>query len=279
MRSLVLTLIFVSISNAQFGNVQVTLDAQRLKENDRRTTSTLANEVVSFFKVTPWDEEFRDLKIPLNVQIIFEGVADKGSERLYSAQCLFSTGIDQRYFAKLIQFPYAMGQSVVFSPVIFEPLASALEFYGYIVMAGEADTYEQFGGTRFYERAREIALRGLSSQYRRGWSERLELVNLMTKYRETRLAKFHFYDAMAYIDEENLEGANEAFKKMMKNLEDTFFKFPREHYSIIFLTGHAEELSKLPTSISSKKMMLKKLSELDPDNKAKYQLGLDTKSR
>ena len=172
-----------------------------------------------------------------------------------------------------------MGQSVVFSPVIFEPLASALEFYGLIVMAGEADTYEQVGGTRFYERAREIALRGLSSQYRRGWSERLELVNLMTKYRETRLAKFHFYDAMAYIDEENLEGANEAFKEMMKNLEDTFFKFPREHYSIIFLTGHAEELSKLPASISSKKMMLKKLSELDPDNKAKYQLGLDTNSR
>ena len=150
MRSLVLTLIFVSLSNAQFGNVQVTLDAQRLKENDRRTTSTLANEVTNFFKVTPWDEEFSDLKVQLNIQIIFEGVADKGSERLYSTQCLFSTGIDQRYFAKLIQFPYAMGQSVVFSPVIFEPLASALEFYGYIVMAGEADTYEQFGGTRFW---------------------------------------------------------------------------------------------------------------------------------
>ena len=168
---------------------------------------------------------------------------------------------------------------MVFSPVIFEPLASALEFYGYLVIAGETDTYEKFGGTRFYERAREIALRGLSSQYRRGWSERLELVNLMTKYRQTRLAKFHFYDAMAYIDEGELNSADEAFKEMMKNLEGTFTQFPREHYSIIFLTGHAEDLSKLPTGVSSKKKMLKRLSELDPDNKKKYQSGLDTKSR
>ena len=65
----------------------------------------------------------------------------------------------------------------------------------------------------------------------------------------------------------------------MKNLEVTFTQFPREHYSIIFLTGHAEDLSKLPTGVSSKKKMLKRLSELDPDNKKKYQSGLDTKSR
>ena len=278
-RLVILALFSISSLNAQFANVRVTVDQMRLKESDRRATSTLANEVINLFKLTRWDEEYGDLDISLNVQFIFEGVADKGSEHLYSAQCLFSTGVDQRYFAKGIQFPYVMGQTVVPSPVVFEPLASAMEFYAYIVLAGEADTYEQFGGTRFYEKAREIALRGMSSQYRLGWRDRTELVDLLTKYRESRLAKFHFYDAMAYIEEGDPDGADTALKEMMKNLEMTFSKYPREHYTIIFLTGHAEALSRLPDGISSKKTILNKLSQLDPDNKAKYQLGLGDKSR
>ncbi|MEE2876810.1 MAG: DUF4835 family protein [Candidatus Neomarinimicrobiota bacterium] len=275
----IITAVSLSWLNAQFMDVRVTIDDMRLKENGRRATSTLANEVTNLFKLTRWDEEYGDLKISLNVQFIFEGVADKGSEHLYSAQCLISTGIDQRYFSKGIQFPYVRGQSIVPSPVVFDPLASAMEFYAYIVLAGEADTYEQFGGTRFYEKAREVALRGLSSQYRLGWRNRTELVDLLTKYRESRLAKFHYYDAMAYIEEGDITGADTALKKMMKNLEETFSKYPREHYTVIFLSGHAEELSRLPKSISSKKTILKKLSQLDPDNKAKYQLGLGDKSR
>ena len=275
----IITTLSISWLNGQFTDVQVTVDVMRLKESDRRVTSTLADEATNLFKLTRWDEEYGDLEISLNLQFIFEGVADKGSEHLYSAKCLISTGIDQRYFSKGIQFPYVMGQTLVPSQVIFEPLASALEFYAYIVLAGEADTYEQFGGTRFYEKAREIALRGLSSQYRIGWKDRTELVDLLTKYRETRLARFHFYDAMTYIEEGDFGGADTALQEMMKNLEGTFSKYPREHYTVIFLTGHAEGLSRLPNGISSKKMILNRLSQLDPDNKVKYQRGLGDKSR
>ena len=275
----IITILSISLLNGQFKDVRFTVDAMRLKESDRRATSTLANEATNLFKLTRWDEEYSDLEISLNVQLIFEGVADKGSEHLYSAQCLISTGIDQRYFSKGIQFPYVIGQTLVPSQAIFEPLASALEFYAYTVIAGEADTYEKFGGTRFYEKARDIALRGLSSQYRIGWKDRTELVDLITKYRETRLAKFHFYDAMAYIEEGDLDEADTALQEMMKNLEGTFSKYPREHYTVIFLTGQADALSRLPDTISSKKMVLNRLSQLDPDNKVKYQRGLSDKSR
>ena len=61
------------------------------------------------------------------------------------------------------------------------------------------------------------------------------MVDLLTKYRETRLAKFHFYDAMVFIEENNLEGADIALNEMLKNFEETFSKYPSEHYSFIFL--------------------------------------------
>ena len=162
---------------AQFGTVTVSVDDGQLKENDRRVTQGIDEQIQYFFVSTVWDDEYSDLEIPLTVHLFFQSVADKGGQRLYGVQCLFTNGSDQRYFAKSVQFPYSQGQGVSYSPVIFEPLASFLEFYGVIILAGEADTYNILGGTRFYERAREIALRGMSSQYTRGWRQRSEVVN------------------------------------------------------------------------------------------------------
>ena len=118
----IITALSISWLNGQFTDVRVTVDVMRLKERDRRATSTLANEATNLFKLTRWDEEYGNLEISLNLQFIFEGVADKGSEHLYSAQCLISTGIDQRYFSKGIQFPYVMGQTLVPSPLSYTHL-------------------------------------------------------------------------------------------------------------------------------------------------------------
>tara|TARA_A100001011_G_scaffold52911_1_gene51162 strand:- start:720 stop:1586 length:867 start_codon:yes stop_codon:yes gene_type:complete len=257
--------------NAQFKSVKITIDNQRLKEGDKQITSNINESIKNFFLLTNWGDEIQDLQIPLDIQVLFEGIADKGSERLFSAQLLFNTGIDQRYFSKTIQFPYSFGQNINYSPVIFEPLSSALEFYGSTIIAGELDTYEKFGGTSFYEKSREIAMRGMSSQYRRGWSDRLELIDLLTKYRDSRLAKFNFYDGMAYIEENDYDGAELAFSEMINNLNKTFKRFPREHYTTIFLKGHIEDFINLNDEFQYKKIILNKLLIFDPDNLKKYQ--------
>lgn len=257
--------------NAQFKTVKITIDNQRLKEGDKQITSNINESIRNFFLLTNWGDEIQDLQIPLDIQVLFEGIADKGSERLFSAQLLFNTGIDQRYFSKTIQFPYSFGQNINYSPVIFEPLSSALEFYGSTIIAGELDTYEKFGGTSFYEKSREIAMRGMSSQYRRGWSDRLELIDLLTKYRDSRLAKFNFYDGMAYIEENDYDGAELAFSEMINNLNKTFKRFPREHYTTIFLKGHIEDFINLNDEFQYKKIILNKLLIFDPDNLKKYQ--------
>lgn len=267
---IVYSFIFTNL-NAQFKNVNIKIDNQRLKESDKQITSNINESIKNFFLLTNWGDEIHDLAIPLDIQVLFEGIADKGSERLFSAQFLFNTGIDQRYFSKTIQFPYSFGQNINYSPVIFEPLSSALEFYGSTIIAGELDTYEKFGGTSFYEKSREIAMRGMSSQYKRGWSDRLELIDLLTKFRDSRLAKFNFYDGMAYIEENDFNGAQIAFTNMINNLNKTFNRYPREHYTTIFLKGHVEDFINLNNEFHFKKTILEKLVVFDPDNSKKYQ--------
>ena len=264
---------------AQFGTVTVSVDDGQLKENDRRVTQGIDEQIQYFFVSTVWDDEYSDLEIPLTVHLFFQSVADKGGQRLYGVQCLFTNGSDQRYFAKSVQFPYSQGQGVSYSPVIFEPLASFLEFYGVIILAGEADTYNILGGTRFYERAREIALRGMSSQYTRGWRQRSEVVNIISKNKPLRIAKFHFYDGVAYLNEGDPTEAAAAFDKMLDNLEENYRQAPREHYSSIFLDAHARDLVLLPPYLPNRNKILKVMLELDPDNEDSYRQGLGIKSR
>ena len=264
---------------AQFVTVSISVDDSQMKENDRRVTQGIDEQIQYFFESTVWDDEYSDLEIPLTVQLFFQSVADKGGQRLYGVQCLFTNGSDQRYFAKSAQFPYSQGQGVSYSPVIFDPLASFLEFYGVLILAGEADTYDILGGTRFYERARDIALRGMSSQYSRGWRQRSEVVNIISKNKHLRTAKYHFFNGLAYLDEDDPVNASTSFDKMLDNLKENYRQAPREHYSSIFLDAHARDLASLPPYLPNRKKVIKTMISLDPDNEETYRQGLGIKSR
>lgn len=268
----------VSFVSGQFGDVEISLDTQWLKETDRVVVEAIPEQLKIFFATTPWDEEYADLAIPLSIQMIFESAADKGGERLYTAQCSFAAALDQRYFARGIQFRYAEGQIVAYSPVIFEPLASTMEYYGYIILAGEADTYHRFGGSRFYERGRDLALEGERSFYPRGWSDRIDLVDQLTKNRGLRLVRFFFYEMDALVGEKKFAAADTALAQMIKNLELTFTTFPREYYTMIFLNGHAHEFCDLPLQLKNRERLLRLLIEMDPANKETYEEALEVKS-
>ena len=64
-------ILLVSLLNAQFSKVDVTMDDRLLKNDDRQILINLKNEVSRFFINNKWDEEWTDLEIKLNIQIIF----------------------------------------------------------------------------------------------------------------------------------------------------------------------------------------------------------------
>ena len=148
--------------------MEVTFDDRLLRNSDRHELLPLITGVKHFFEDTEWDDEYADLQIPLHIQLIFDGTSEKGSEKIYLAQALFSNGVDQRYFDKSFNFTQKELGSLYYDAVIFQPLSSFLAYYANLILAGEADTYQVDGGNKFYEVARSIALRASSSDYTRG---------------------------------------------------------------------------------------------------------------
>ncbi len=272
-RYIILSALLVTCINAQFIKVDVTMDDRLLKNDDRQVLLPLKNEIERFFINTTWDEDWNDLRIELNVQVIFQGTATKNGKETFLAQVLFSTKTDQRFFDNSLQFYFNPGGSLYYDPVMFEPLPSFLSFYGNMILAGEIDTYQPNEGSKQYELARSIALRGSASNFSMGWSKRIRLTDDMSTNYGLRKARYAYYYGLELFEDGEIEESIKQFKKMIVGIDEVYDRMPREHYTLYFLKSHATEITQI-LQILRQTTMIQDLIELDPSNKDIYSKGL-----
>ena len=175
-----LILILVSRLNAQFKEANITFDDRLLRDDEKSSLFNLKSAMQRFYVDTAWNDEYRDLELKLNIQIIFEGNANTGSSESFLIQSLFSNNQDLHFFDKGSQFSLSQNSSLYYDSVYYDPLSSLLGFYGNIILGAELDTWSSLGGSQHYEKARSIAVRASASNFSRGWEQRLLLINLLT---------------------------------------------------------------------------------------------------
>ena len=276
--SFIITIIYTNILFGQFLSVNVTLDDRLLRSDEKHELINLKNDITNFFVNTIWDDRFNDLDIKLYVQIIFEGVTQKGSETIYNCQALFSNGQDLRYFDKSVQFFYNSGSSLYYDPVLFEPITGFLAYYAYLILAGEIDTYEFNGGNESLELARDIALRGSSSDYKKGWGFRITLVDNLNRNMGLRKARLAWYISLDLFKDGNVDEVLKELNIMLDGLEQSFQDIGRDSHTQFFLKIQSEEIAHL-LKILGQRELLEDMKNLDPDRRDVYQESIDSISK
>ena len=274
-------IIIIMLSNralSQFSSVEITVDDRLLRSEEKRDIMNLRNDIERFFLTTTWDDSYSDLKIPIYIQIVFEGVTEKGNESIYNCQILFSNGGDLRYFDKSTQFYYNSGNSLYYDPVLFEPLSGLLAFYAQLILAGEIDTYEYNGGNGSFEYARDISLRGSASDYKKGWGSRITLVDNISRNIGLRKARLAWYIAMDLFKDGDMDNTIKELKVMLDGIEQSFRDIGRDNHTQYFLKVQSSKIAKM-LSMLGRKEMLKDMKELDPDRRDVYQAELDSISK
>ena len=269
---------FINKVFGQFASVEITLDDRLLRSEEKQEILNLKNDIKRFFLTTTWNDSYSDLEIPLYIQIIFEGVTEKGNESIYNCQVLFSNGGDLRYFDKSVQFYYNSGSSLYYDPVLFEPLTGFLAYYAHLLLAGEIDTYEFNGGNSSFELARDIALRGSASEYKKGWGSRVTLVDNLNRNMGLRKARLAWYIAMDLFKEGNMDGVLEEVNTMLDGLEQSYRDLGRDNHTQYFLKVQSNKIAEI-LSMLGRTELLKDMKELDPDRRDVYQSALDSISR
>ena len=270
-----LIIIYTNILFGQFYSVDVTIDDRLLRSEQKHDINNLKNDVNNFFQNTVWDDNYSDLDINLYVQIIFEGVTQKGNETIYNCQALFSNGGDLRYFDKSVQFYYNSGSSLYYDPVLFEPITGFLAYYAHLILAGEIDTYEFNGGNGSLEMARDIALRGSSSEYKKGWGSRITLVDNLNRNMGLRKARLAWYIALDLFKNGNMDEALQELNIMLDGLEDSFQDVGRDSHTQYFLKVKSEKIADILKKLGQIDL-LKDMKNLDPDRMDFYQESIDS---
>ncbi len=263
-------ILFPKIIIGQFVSLDIIIDDRLLRSDEKQKIINLNSDIKRFFLGTVWDDNYSDLEIPLHIQIVFEGVTQKGNINIYNCQALFSNGNDLRYFDKSFQFYYNSGSSIYYDPVLFEPLVGFLAFYGHLILGNEIDTYEFNGGNKSFEMARDIALRGSSSDYKKGWDYRIMLVDNLTRNIGLRKARLAWYIAIDLYNNQEMDLVIEELNNVIDGIEQSFNDVGRNNQTQFFLKIQSNKIAEMLVKLGQIEL-LEHMYELDSDRRELYQ--------
>ncbi len=246
---------FFSLLNAQFKEASVSFDDRLLKADEKTSLFQLQNNIKKFYEYTVWNEEYRDLEININIQILFEGNANIGSTQSYGIQSLFSNNTDLHFFDKGSSFILSQNNALYYDSVYFDPISSLLGFYGNIILGAELDTWSNLGGSSHYEKARSIAVRANASNFSRGWDQRIVLINLLTENVGLRKLRFSTYLAYELFENGEIDACGEALNSVVDNLAEVVDNYNQENYTNTFLKFHGKKIGEIMQKLGQKELL------------------------
>lgn len=217
------------------------------------------------------EEDDKGDPIPMTIQMFLEYSAS-GAEDRYTCEFLISGG-DIQYFDRRVKFSYQPGDQLIFDPQTAGPLTSVLDFYVYLILANEFDSFREMGGDFYYKKARDAAELGkfVRTEYIFGWTERNELIRRIFRepFPTLRKAKDHLAQAL-YEQGEDIEGARKNVRECLKLVEEVKNHEEKFDATKQFLDAHYSEIIDLFKEDENNKDVFEKMMKLDPDREDTY---------
>lgn len=273
-------------ARAQEFNCTVSVDIQRLSGNNFGFLKELEQNVYEYVNNHAWtedrfeEEERIDCRIDINFEQAITLTSFKAQLIVASRRPIYNTTqyttvvqfIDNNW-----QFDYVQGKPLTLNLEQYDPLTSVIDFYVYMMLGYDYDTFSELGGTPHFERARRIAERaqGLSAM---GWSEvgsdrgRMDLVTqiLDPRYRPLRLAYFNYH--FGGLDRFVID-TDEARANVLAVLE-SLDAFAQDHNRVfvmdVFFSSKYQELDDIFLGSQLSTQAYDLLTGLDPSHMTEY---------
>ncbi len=282
----VIVLLFANINFAQEVTAKVTVNFESLSTEHREKLINFASQLEDYINKNKWtDIKWEGPKIPISFQVYFR--SGSPSNR-YSAQVVISSqrpiyqSEKSTLMLKLIdpnwEFVYEKNQVLLFNPNLFEPLTGFINYYVYMILGIDSDTYEEFGGTKFFNQALSIAYQGSSSNFSGGWIQgegafnRVDFASeyLNEKYQNFRKAFYDYHYNGLDLAFENRELPVKKLLSFIKVIEDLRSKvFSRSMLLKVFFDTKYLEFCDILKDYPDKSVF-DRLKKIDPAHISTY---------
>lgn len=179
-------------------------------------------------------------------------------------------------------FIYEKNQAMYFNQTDFDPLVSFLDFYAYVIIGFDMDSYYKLGGSDYFSKALEIAVRGASGKFSDGWQSestsynRRGLVDNLTnaKYQQLRMDSFdyHYNGIDLFYYPESKKQALDNIVKLITNLSKVKDQLDaRSVFLKVFFDAKAGEMAEYIKNHPNKENLVSMLKKIDPAHTSKYE--------
>lgn len=263
--------------NGQTIKFSISLEMERLLPQEQEILRPLPQQLEDYVNNFDWSDENKEVIIECTANLIIETMSSRGSEKIYRSQFLISSPSGENYYDKSCEFVYQQGQGISHSRAIFDPLLSLIDYYVYMVLGGEMDTWLLRGGSKYYNMALNIANEGSISNYSTGWKDRIDAVKLITDsdHIPLREAKFYYYDCLYYIEaKKDQENAIKLSRLVLDNLKKVHQRRPNSPALKRFFDSHFKEICSL-FIYTNNTDFAESLSNMDPRHSDTYRACAD----
>ncbi|MDR3667585.1 MAG: DUF4835 family protein [Ignavibacteriaceae bacterium] len=205
---LLIFILYTSVGLTQELNCKVTVNMEKLQSAAKDPLVGFQKTVEDYLDKTKFTQViWEGGKIECSMNILFQ-TADNPN---YTAQVIVSS---QRPLYHSSQnslmlnvndgswrFTYQKDQPLNSNQSIYDPITSFLDYYAFVIIGLDADSYDKLGGTRYFSKALDLVNLGSTSAFSDGWqnssasySRRGLVEDLMSeKYRSFREAFYEYH--------------------------------------------------------------------------------------
>lgn len=271
---------------AQELDATITINTDRLSTTNKDKLINFAQEIEDYIENNRYTgEPWEFAKIKCNFNIYFDSGSDDNN---FTAQVNVTSirPIEKsRNGSPMLNvldnswsFMYERGQSMYFNQTNFDPLTSFLDFYAYIILGLDHDSFDMLNGSRYYNEALNIAMLGTNSAFGKGWDKGAsysrrglaeDLVN--EKYRRFRedFYNYHYYGLDLLATDK--AKAQENIAKLVKNLEVLRDKLDVKGVLLkTFFDAKSGEIINVLKDYPDKSAIIIALKKIDPGHISRY---------
>lgn len=282
----VCVLVSPSPTHAQELNCSVSVDYSNLSGSEFSFLQELEGKIEEYFNEEKWTEDrFQDSeRISCNVEIYFQEAVSLTEFRtqlvvatrrpIYgtSQQTLVMRQRDENW-----EFSYNKGQPLAHNLEQYGDLTTVLDFYAYLMLGYDYDTFSELGGTPYFEQARDLAELAQSNGAP-GWTPvggqgRVALITqlLDSRYRPFRRALFRYHLRSLDRFVTQTEAARQSALEVLQSLKTVDEEMSRRYLLDLFFAVKSEELAALFEESPMESEAYALLSQIDAAHMSTYE--------
>jgi len=279
-------------SMAQELNCRVQLDYSQVSGTDTSALDELEDRIETYLNTRSWTPHrvVNSERIGCSMQVIIQ---DEPASGEYEARLVVSARrpiYDTAQSTLVLRlndpewsFSYSRGESLEHNLNRYDPLTSVLDFYAFLILGMDFDTFGERGGTAYLEQSRAISERARSDPSSTGWESfgsnrnRADFIDdlLDNQHRELRnlVFQYHYRVLDRFVDDP--EAARQEAMDVLSSLETLEERIGRTYVIDHFFSSKFEELAALFRGSDVRQQARRTLTQLDPSHASTYNNALE----